>query len=217
MKRPSLKQAVFYTAGAAASVASAVGTYKYGLHETTGDIFMAAAGAGVLGVAIYAGWDVVFNHKQWPRRIAALLVASSFSVLSAWTIYQNTGLPEQQQREARAEASASKQSAAIEAAHQRVLQDKAAAKTAIETQQADIRTAIADLKTLQNTDRTFIGERLTMVKKGIRPNANNAAIEKARSAMSVRDARITELHAETRPAHPRNPEGDATGNTRNRQ
>lgn len=181
MKLPSIQQAIFYPAGLATSVASAWGTAEYLMHETGGDALLAGSAAVALGAVIYFSWDVVFNHTG-KRRLAALLIAVTCTAASVTTIYQNNWLPEQQRQQAEQQ-----QQVEQEATRQ------AAAKATLEQQQADTRAAIADLKAMQATDQAAITDRLALVEKGIRPNANNAAIATARETMTTRSQRITEL------------------------
>ncbi len=181
MRLPIIHNAIFYTAGLVTSVASAFGTGNYLMHETGGDVLLAGSAATALGAAIYFGWDVVFNHKG-VRRLPALAMAITLSAVSTWTIYQNNWLPEQQRQQQIQQQKADENKAG-----------QAEAKATIKQQQADIRAALGDLNRLQDTDRAMIAGRVAMVKKGIRPNANNAAISKAREAMDTRRQRITEL------------------------
>ncbi len=179
--KQGIPQTAFYLTGLATSVASAVGTGQYLMHETGGDYLLSGSAAAALGLAIYASWDVLFNHRGW-KRVAALAIALSCSGVSIATIYQNNWLPEQQRQQQAQQQQADKTRA-----------DQAEAKATIKQQQADIRGALGDLNRLQETDRAMIADRVAMVEKGIRPNANNAAINKARDAMNTRRQRITEL------------------------
>ena len=85
------------TASFAGSAASMAGTYTYLLHETAGDIILSGAGAGILGLTLYVGWDVTFNHNGW-KRLPALLIAGLATGASITTLYQHNQLPVLQAR-----------------------------------------------------------------------------------------------------------------------
>ena len=153
MKLPSLSpQTVFYVAGALTTAASIKGTGAYLMTETNGDLLLSTAGAIALGIAVYAGCEVAFNHKGAIKRVVAGFVAASAIALSSYTIYQHITLPlveqhqaelRQQQTDARAEA-------------QRVRQQQAAVTQMLQQQQADLRQQIEDLRQFNAADASRV-------------------------------------------------------------
>lgn len=108
LKLPSTHpiQALFYAAGLLSTAASVKGTLGYLLTETGKDLLLSASGAVCLGLTAYFGWEVVFNHKGWGKRAAAVLIAAAASSLSAYTVYQHTAYPELEKQATAAAAQA---------------------------------------------------------------------------------------------------------------
>ena len=153
MKLPSLSpQTVFYVAGALTTAASIKGTGAYLMTETNGDLLLSTAGAIALGIAVYAGCEVAFNHKGAIKRVVAGFVAASAIALSSYTIYQHITLPllEQQQAELR------QQQTDAQAEAQRVRQQQAAVTQTLQQQQADLRQQIEDLRQFNATDASHV-------------------------------------------------------------
>ena len=153
MKLPSLSpQTVFYVAGALTTAASIKGTGAYLMTETNGDLLLSTAGAVALGIAVYAGCEVAFNHKGAVKRVVAGFVAASAIALSSYTIYQHITLPllEQQQAELR------QQQTDAQAEAQRVRQQQEAVTQTLQQQQADLRQQIEDLRQFNATDASHV-------------------------------------------------------------
>jgi hypothetical protein len=153
MKLPSLSpQTVFYVAGALTTAASIKGTGAYLMTETNGDLLLSTAGAVALGIAVYAGCEVAFNHKGAVKRVVAGFVAAAAIALSSYTIYQHITLPllEQQQAELR------QQQTDAQAEAQRVRQQQAAVTQTLQQQQADLRQQIEDLRQFNATDASHV-------------------------------------------------------------
>lgn len=181
MKLPSIQQAIFSLSGAATTIASAMGTYSYLLHETGNDITLAGSAAAAMGCAIYAGWDVFFNHTGW-RKLPALTIAVVLSAISTWTIYESTSQHKQQtdyQQRQQEQNSENEKQAAI--------------REVLEQQQTDTRVALSDLKAMQATDQARLTDRQEQIEKGIKPTANHAAITATAAAMDKRSQRIAQL------------------------
>lgn len=153
MKLPSLSpQTVFYVAGALTTAASIKGTGAYLMTETNGDLLLSTAGAIALGIAVYAGCEVAFNHKGAIKRVVAGFVAAAAIALSSYTIYQHITLPllEQQQAELR------QQQTDAQAEAQQVHQQQAAVTQTLQQQQADLRQQIEDLRQFNATDASHV-------------------------------------------------------------
>jgi hypothetical protein len=134
-------QALFYAAGLLSTAASVKGTLGYLLTETEGDLLLSGAGAVCLGLSAYFGWEVVFNHKGWGKRAAAVLIAAAASSLSAYTVYQHTAYPEL------------KKQATAAAAQAQDAKDRATQVDAtLRQQQADLRDQISELRKQNEAD-----------------------------------------------------------------
>ena len=172
------------TASFAGSAASMAGTYTYLLHETAGDIILSGAGAGILGLTLYVGWDVTFNHNGW-KRLPALLIAGLATGASITTLYQHNQLPVLQARLAVDRQQHHDQQARL-----------AADRQLIEAQIQANRQRIAELETLNKTDADQISDLQKLVNRGIRPTNNAANIAVTRKSISQRTEKIVVLQGQ---------------------
>ena len=153
MKLPSLSpQTVFYVAGALTTAASIKGTGAYLMTETNGDLLLSTAGAIALGIAVYAGCEVAFNHKGAVKRVVAGFVAAAAIALSSYTIYQHITLPLAKQHQAELR----QQQTDAQAEAQQVRQQQAAVTQTLQQQQADLRQQIEDLRQFNATDASHV-------------------------------------------------------------
>ena len=153
MKLPSLSpQTVFYVAGALTTAASIKGTGAYLMTETNGDLLLSTAGAVALGIAVYAGCEVAFNHKGAVKRVVAGFVAAAAIALSSYTIYQHITLPLAKQHQAELR----QQQTDAQAEAQQVRQQQAAVTQTLQQQQADLRQQIEDLRQFNAADASRV-------------------------------------------------------------
>jgi hypothetical protein len=173
-------QALFYAAGLLSTAASVKGTLGYLLTETEGDLLLSGAGAVCLGLSAYFGWEVVFNHKGWGKRAAAVLIAAAASSLSAYTVYQHTAYPELEKQATAAAAQA-------QDAKDRATQVDAT----LRQQQADLRDQISELRKQNETDT---GRADALSHSGKKSASRQAA--QLRTTIAGREAEISKLAAQ---------------------
>jgi hypothetical protein len=156
----------------------------YLMTETSGDMLLSGVAAAGMGAVIYAGWEVAFNHCGWGKRLAALAVASTFAVLSSWTVYQHNYQPLLVEAKATRAAAQQREDAARDAAS-RLLEK---ARSQLEKQQADITNSIESLRR-QNE------EALADISAITAPGGKNAAWQagQIRKGMDTRNTQLTTL------------------------
>lgn len=185
MKRLSLSpQTGFYAAGALSTAASIKGTAGYLMTETNGDLLLATAGAVALGIAVYVGCEVAFNHRGTAKRVIAGLIAASAIALSSYTIYQHMTLPAVQAKQAEVRAAATK----AEAEAQRLRQQQDDAIAVLQQQQADLRQQIDDLRQLNAADAARVAELDAATFKGAAWQATSL-----RKIIEARNAEIAKI------------------------
>ena len=189
------KQNIFRVAGIASSVGSYWGTHGYLLHETQ-DQLLAVTGAGLLGAMIYFGLDAAFNLKHTGQRIVSGSVGLVLAGLSIFTVYQLIELPKELEAEARQEKAATDAESAQQKAIQAAYNKAAADRAAITAQTKTLKTEMANIKELNDADQISIKDREALIKKGIKPNGNTAAIRQIKKDMAERQKRVTTIQAE---------------------